>query len=115
MSEYKITKEACAAMINGVCPGCGGEVIPLETVDNALDPTFWPGCETCSRFVSGVDPSVYLTAAAMVDGGFRAYSSLSEPRDKADKDEIDCFKREQTRGACSIVLEVLRRHARNKP
>ena len=45
--KYNITKEHCQKLIKGVCSGCGGEVVPSETVDNGDNPTFWPGCLHC--------------------------------------------------------------------
>lgn len=41
MTKYIITKKECAIFCVGkVCPGCGKTIEPLETVDNAYNPTY---------------------------------------------------------------------------
>jgi hypothetical protein len=65
--EYVTTSEECQRWIRGVCPGCGGIITPIETVDNAKNPTFWSGCMHCHKFCSGVDPMVYTIARIIVD------------------------------------------------
>jgi len=57
MSEikYQVTETECRESIYGVCPGCGGELEPMETEDNAGNPTFWCGCKKCNCFRAGVD------------------------------------------------------------
>jgi len=42
--KYITTKEECQKSISGVCEGCGGELEPMETEDNAGNPTYWIGC-----------------------------------------------------------------------
>ena len=87
--EYKITKEQCQSMINGICSRCGGKLEPIETVDNCGDPTFWQGCNKCSRFDSGVDLVTYLTAKELVENKLADYISLSRPL----REEPDLIKR----------------------
>ena len=53
VKEYRTTKEECQRRIDEracVCPGCGGPIIPFETVDNSGNPTFWAGCEHCQAW-----------------------------------------------------------------
>jgi hypothetical protein len=100
MTEYVTTREQCQAQISGVCPGCGGLIEPIETVDNANHPTFWSGCMACSKFSEGVDPKVFLVARRLVENRcLRPYSHLSQ----GDFQYLES----QTNGATSIVLAVL--------
>ena len=110
MTTYKTTKEQCAERITGICAQCGGEITPLETVDNAGDPTFWPGCEKCCRFDNGVDPEIYRIAKKMVVGENYYHYAHIRIEDKDSKD-VRQFKIEsQIGGTCGIVRDVLRIH-----
>lgn len=106
-TEYRITKEQCQSRISGVCSHCGGELTPIETVDNSKNPTFWAGCEHCSRFDSGVSKEVFEIARALVDEyHFKRYSHLDERHD--DDEETRQYHREtQIGGATIIVRQVL--------
>lgn len=100
MTEYVTTREQCQAQINGVCAGCGGPLEPIETVDNARNPTFWVGCMACHKFGNGVDPRVFRVARRLVEKrDLRPYSHLNE----GDYQYLES----QTNGATSIVLGVL--------
>jgi len=105
--EYRITKQECADNINGICSQCGGILEPIETVDNSRNPTFWSGCQKCSRFDSGVDPNVYAIAKELVEEGFKPYSHIHHKI--TDNDDMQQYKTEQQiAGACNIVMDVLR-------
>jgi len=99
--EYKTTREQCAAEIVGVvCSGCGGQLEPIETVDNSDHPTFWPGCMACSKFNYGVDPKIFRVARRLVESYYvLRYSRLRE----GDYQYLES----QTDGASNIVLRVL--------
>lgn len=100
MTEYKITRDQCREKIFGVCSGCGGPLEPIETVDNARDPTFWPGCLSCSRFDYGVPERVFKAARKLVsERWLKPYKHIP--------DDAPYYTEEQTRGATSIVLDVL--------
>jgi len=105
--EYRITKENCAAGISGVCSMCGGQLSPIETVDNSRNPTFWPGCKECCRFENGVKPDVYRVAKAMVeDHGYRGSSYMHI--DGSEGDEMKRYKlNNHISGACGVVRLVL--------
>lgn len=104
--RYKITKEQCRTHIFGVCSRCGGGITPMETVDNAGDPTFWPGCEKCMCFDHGVDRKIFKTAEKLVNDGYRHYSHIDH--DSSDDEEIKRYKvGSQISGACGLVRDVL--------
>lgn len=109
--KYKTTKEECQERIDNrqyVCPGCGGPIIPFETVDNSGDPTFWAGCEKCSSFTDGFPPIVFKIASVMVkDHNFQPYAHHRFPYNGTDA-EKDYYYTSQTRGACSDVALVLK-------
>lgn len=110
-TEYKTDRETCQSMIdlNGnVCDGCGGIIEPLETVDNAGDPTFWSGCNHCNVFTSGVKQEVYLTAKDMVlEQGYISYRHMDRITDKSSLEYIEYFNESQIRGTCSLIRQVL--------
>ena len=110
--EHRVTREECASRISGVCSRCGGKLEPIETVDNAENPTYWSGCKECERFEGGVPREVYLTAKGLVKGcGYRPYSHLSD--DVGDSVGMRKYKNEsQVSGTCDLVRDVLRIHGR---
>ncbi|MFH1525821.1 MAG: hypothetical protein ABIG69_04080 [Bacteroidota bacterium] len=59
-------KKLICLTIKGVCEGCGGELEPLETVDNAGNPTFWVGCQKCYCFRAGIDPKYFDIAQILI-------------------------------------------------
>ena len=104
--SYKTTKAECEARISGVCPGCGGPVTAIETVDNSGDPTFWSGCGQCFVFTEGYPLEVHQIAAKLVEEGtLIPYPNMY--RDDSDNDEWLRWRRAQTRGAAQVVRRVL--------
>ena len=105
--EYKITKEHCAKKISGVCSQCGGKVEPLETVDNAGDPTYWNGCNKCQKFDNGVEPELYEIARRMVTERNFRYNNyiIDKENDSVEKKQynLEC----QISSACGVVRDVL--------
>jgi hypothetical protein len=107
--HYQISREQCQANINGVCNGCGGELVPCETVDNANNPTFWPGCEKCSKFCWGVKPETFEIARKLFDEqNVIAYSHMDNPNPEDGKFAIEYYRASQISGNCSLVMNVLR-------
>ena len=104
--KYMITKEECQKAISGVCSRCGGELHPIETVDNADNPTFWCGCESCCHFDNGVSPLVFRIAEALTESGNYPYHHNLPQR--TDDEELKKYRiSSQNSGNCSIVLQVL--------
>ena len=96
MADFMISKEACEHMGAGkVCSYCGDPVVPIRTVDNIGNPTYWPGCESChvASVFLGVQPWVYKSAVGMVDGlGFKPYGYEVERKSQISK-------------TCSLVIQ----------
>jgi len=109
---YKTTKEQCQALIDKVpvvCPGCGGQLQPVETVDNSGDPTYWAGClePNCQSFSCGVSPEIFWIADKMVrERNCQPYPHHQFPYNGTDT-EKDYYYASQIRGACNIVTSVL--------
>jgi len=104
--EYIQTKEQCQSLISGVCPGCGGEITPIETIDNANNPTFWQGCKRCDRFTWGIEEIYFKIARKCVeDGRLKPYSNIEI--DDVDK---DFYLRTQTYRASNIVEYIITKY-----
>lgn len=112
--KYIDSKEKCQAGIDAkhlVCSHCGGERVPIETVDNASRPTYWPGCMSCERFDYGVTPIVYEVAKKMVTEHFyRHYSHMDSPNGK-DESYQKYYTESQIGGTTSIVMTILKLHS----
>lgn len=113
--QYKITKDQCKANIHGICSGCGGEITPIETVDNSGDPTFWPGCEKCSVFDYGTDPHIFNIAKRMVEEGYSHYGGdiISSPYGKSEEYK-KYWLSSQIRGTTGLVRQILKIHTEMK-
>lgn len=64
--KYITTKKECERKITGVCEECGGNLEPIETVDNAKNPTFWVGCLKCSCFRQGINIKYFNVATEIM-------------------------------------------------
>jgi hypothetical protein len=108
--EYIISKEDCQAGIdkNGnVCSGCGANLTPIDTVDNAGRPTHWSGCTVCMCFDYGVKEQIYKIAHTMVtERHYRHYKHDREP-DKSNSEEYAYWLSSQVRGTSSHVREII--------
>lgn len=104
--KYQTSFEDCQKTIVGICCCCGGELKPIETVDNAGRPTWWAGCEPCNRFDAGVSQEVYAIAKYMVDEtGFTAYPTMNRPR-KDEAGYADYYRKSQISGTASLVVNI---------
>ena len=105
--RYDITYEECKKRIFGVCSHCGGELVPMETVNNADEPTFWAGCERCQIICWGVKPKIFEIAKLLVTKKYYTpLGHLSYP-DGKNKDYEKYWTESQTGSACNIVLDML--------
>lgn len=124
MSEkvYQVTKETCQQFIdrNGnVCDHCGGQLSPIETVDNAGNPTYWSGCWHGNPesgwggiYTAGVPRELFELAEKLVLGGERAYSHLDKSEYRKDEEAKLYWFRSQVSGMCSHIrrIEYLKQH-----
>lgn len=71
--KYSTTKKECLeeiARFDNVCDRCGRKLVPMKTVDNADNPTYWVGCYHGSKeyghFTHGVPKETYKLAVKLV-------------------------------------------------
>jgi hypothetical protein len=100
MKIYQETKEQCQSKIGIlVCEGCGGKLEPLETVNNANEPTFWAGCNHCSCFRSGVLEQYWKIARGLVESNeIIPYRHLSRNEYEGTPEKLDYWLDSQTAG-----------------
>lgn len=110
--KYQITKKQCQQQIDEwqkVCTHCGGELVALKTVDNANNPTYWVGCESCQRFDNGTKERIYKIAVRMVDERhFTAYNYEQQPDKEKEPERFDYWRKGQIGGTVRVVSDILR-------
>lgn len=109
VKEYRTTRQQCQDGIDSsgmVCTRCGGKREPIETVDNANNPTFWPGCMDCQVFNYGTTEDIYKAAAIMVDEMyFQPYSHLGYVA--KDDERYDYWRKSQISGTVEVIEKYL--------
>jgi hypothetical protein len=107
---YKTTKEECQSQLdknNGVCDQCGGKLEPIETVDNANDPTFWGGCNHCQKFHWGTPREVFNAGVLLVDERhYVPYTYIDRPDKTTNPEKFKYWRESQIAGACRLVRDV---------
>lgn len=119
-TAYQITKEVCQANIdkNGnVCDYCGRDIVPIETVDNADNPTYWAGCmhgtKTAGNFTGGVKREIYELAEKLVCDGEQPYAHKHKSEYcKTPEERLHWFQ-SQVSGACSQIRRM--EHLKTNP
>jgi len=107
MPKYITTKAECESKITGVCEGCGGELVAMETVDNAGQPTFWVGCEHCSVFRGGVDEKYFKVARKLVENGqLLPYSHLRRGDFDDTPERLEYYLDSQTAGLSHEIQHI---------
>jgi len=105
--DYQITEEHCRNMIKGVCEGCGGKLEPIETVDNAGQPTFWVGCKKCMCFRSGVERKYWEIARLLIDEGeLIPYSHMRRMEYENSPERLDYWLSSQTAGLSHKIQHI---------
>ncbi|KKR00157.1 MAG: hypothetical protein UT24_C0016G0046 [Candidatus Woesebacteria bacterium GW2011_GWB1_39_12] len=76
MKKYQVTKKQCQKhidQVNNVCDRCGRKIVPIKTVDNSHNPTYWAGCfhgskdkDAFGNFTYGVPKETYKLAYKLV-------------------------------------------------
>ena len=71
--KYQVTRDQLQKSLdkfNYVCDRCGRKIVPIETVNNSGDPTYWAGClhggKSGGIFTPGVSKDVYKIAQKLV-------------------------------------------------
>jgi hypothetical protein len=71
--KYEQSKKECQKKIdelNNVCDRCGKKIVPLKTVNNSGEPTYWAGClhgdKECGHFTHGVTKETFDLATKLV-------------------------------------------------
>ena len=108
--EYVTTKQQCEDAIQKsgcICSQCGGKLSAIETVDNANNPTFWGGCEDCSRFDYGVKPIVFEIAKEHVLKRNYVHYSHMGGNYGLECEKLKYWTDTQIGGATSIVSQVI--------
>ena len=104
MEKYVTTKEECQKNIDSkkVCPFCGEKLSPIETVDNAGNPTFWSGCESCQRYTVGVKKKLFLIARKLVE------NDIIIPYENIDRTDVneEYWINAQTGGLSSTIGRI---------
>ena len=78
----------------------------MDTVDNAGDPTYWPGCLKCMVYSHGVPLRIYKAAVELaVERGHRYY--YIEKPEGHTSEEYDRWLKLQVEGATMLILRVL--------
>ena len=75
-TKYQTTKQQCQKQIDeldNVCDRCGRKIIPIKTVNNGGEPTYWPGCmhgqtgkDAWGHFTQGVKKWIFDLASKLV-------------------------------------------------
>lgn len=112
LKQYVVSKEYCQNKINSkhVCRQCGGKIEPIETVDNAGNPTYWSGCLCCNIFTSGVDRMVYEIAKKLYnDDDVIYYNHMESPNENKSHGYKEYYDKSQIGGiALYIVNKVFK-------
>lgn len=108
--EYVETKKDCQKKIDAadnVCSQCGRELTPIETVDNSGRPTFWTGCEHCSRFDYGVTEIAYRIAKQLVEKENHVHYSHMDPPYGKDNSYKQYYIETQIGGTSKLVARII--------
>jgi len=112
---YQISKEDCAKQISGVCPGCGGELEPIETVNNSNQPTYWVGCMHCQSFCCGVDKHTQKLARSIVESGYLSqcfYKRRCEYEDTPER--LEYWKDTEKSNMTQVILHIFAKDKKMK-
>lgn len=107
--EYQITKKQCQERIkkiDGVCEGCGGKLEPIETVDNAGQPTYWVCCKHCMCFRGGIKKK-YWEIARLLVMKYGEYKYSYRGNHTKTKEELEYWLNSETVGISNLVRKVI--------
>jgi hypothetical protein len=110
---YQVTKKQCQEQINArnyVCDRCGRKIVPLKTVNNSGEPTYWAGCMhgqkqkgAWGHFTSGVPKKIYTLAVKLVLEDDMEFGMSYEDKELGD---FDYAFQNAVREACDKVRQI---------
>lgn len=114
--KYQITKKECQKRIdelNNVCDRCGRKIIPIRTVDNAGNPTYWSGCfhsqndkNDWGNFTEGVKKEIFELAEKLVCAGEWHYSHLNKNEYASTPEKRLYWFQEEVSGMCGLLNKI---------
>ena len=111
IKEYVVTKEECQSSIdkyNYVCERCGQKLVPIKTVDNSGNPTYWSGCmhgTEVGNFTQGVPRDVYKLAYKLVlDDGL--YFTTGKYKYDVVSNDFDYWFGNSMEKVCNIITSI---------
>jgi len=106
-TKYQVTKKECQESIKGVCEGCGGKLEPIETVNNANEPTYWVGCLHCSCFRGGVDKKYWEIARKLIeDRRMIPYSHMNKNEYEDTPERLEYYYDSQCAGLSHDIAYI---------
>lgn len=91
--------------LGNVCDSCGRKIVPIETVDNSNNPTYWAGCKhggESGNFTGGVPKGTYELAKKLVLNGDAYYSHLDK-NDYKTKEQKQYWFESQVSGMARFI------------
>lgn len=116
MKKYQVTKKECQKRIdkaNTVCDRCGRKIVPIKTVDNSNNPTFWAGCfhrskgkNASGHYTYGIKKELFELAEKLVCDGERYYNHNSKADYSKTKDERLYWFQTEVSGFCGLLSRI---------
>ncbi len=110
--KYQITKKQCQKAINergNVCSYCGRDIVPIKTVNNANEPTYWPGCyhgTDAGNYGAGVPKEIFELAERLICAGEKGYSHMDKQEYWTHPDMRLYWFEHQVSGMCTNILQM---------
>lgn len=91
---------------NVVCEGCGGKLEPIETVDNANNPTYWIVCRHCNCLRVGIEKEYWEIARKLIlDNTIIPYQNMDRSEYNTPEG-LEYYLNSQTAGLSHIIKEI---------
>ena len=109
---YVITKRECQKAIDergNVCSYCGRDIVAIKTVDNANNPTYWPGClhgTTAGNFGAGVPKDVFELAEKLICSDELGWRHLHKAEYWTTPESRLHWFQSQVSGMCSNIQQM---------
>lgn len=110
--KYQITKKICQKAIDergNVCSYCGRDIVPIKTVDNSNNPTYWPGCmhgSDAGNFGVGVKKKVFELAERLICDGKRSFPHMEKQEYWTHPEMRLYWFEHQVSGMCTNILQM---------